>query len=281
MWKTSIVLALGALLVTSACQALPAAPAFATPLALDNLDLAAFSEWVDGQERPVTLRDGPRHVIWTQSSAPEWDGLRFSDSKTSGARHLRIGWKAALPVGTILARAGGQVSVLKAAAAYPGNMADETQWLPAIRLRGAAVTRDEAGQEDYCLWTLPPGTSTLSNIGVIFPRRVSAPTISPVSVHSIIVSPTDASGAWYRLTSAWGGRPGRRTPSAGTPKSTSTPSPSPGPMRTTIAPRARAALVSMASCGLAPSTVPSSSTSPACRSSGFFSHPAFIMPPAR
>ena len=160
MLKTRILLVLCALLAAGAGHTLPAALAFTTPLALDNLDPAAFTEWVDGQERPVALRDGPRHVIWTQTSAPEWDGLRFADSKASGARYLRIGWKTALPVGTILVRAGGQVSVLRATAAYPGNMADEAQWVPATRLRGRAITRDEAGQEDYCLWTLPPGTTT-------------------------------------------------------------------------------------------------------------------------
>ena len=147
-------------LAAAACHALPVAPAFSTPLAVDNLDSAAFAEWVDGHEQPVALRDGPRHVIWTQTTAPEWDGLRFADSKTAGVRHLRIGWATALPVGTVLVRAGGQVSVLKSTAAYPGDLGDEKQWLPATRLHGREVVRDEADQEDYCLWTLPPGTVT-------------------------------------------------------------------------------------------------------------------------
>ena len=155
-----VLLAAALLAATAACQALPVAPAFSTPLALENLDPAAFSEWVDGQERRVTLPDGPRHVIWTQTTGPEWDGLRFADPKTAGTRHLRIGFNAPLPVGTVLARAGGQISVLKSTATYPGNMADETQWIPATRLAGSGMTRDEGGQEDYCLWTLPPGTAT-------------------------------------------------------------------------------------------------------------------------
>ncbi len=149
-----------AALAASACHALPTVPAFTTPLAVGNLDPEAFTEWVDGHDRPVALRDGPRHVIWTQTTAPEWDGLRFADSKTAGVRHLRIGWTAALPVGTVLVRAGGQVSVLRPTAAYPGDMGDEKQWLPATRLQGREVGSDEATQEDYCLWTLPPGTVT-------------------------------------------------------------------------------------------------------------------------
>ena len=108
----------------------------------------------------MTLNDGPRHVIWTQTSAPQWDGVRFGESKQPGARHLRIGWKTSLAVGSILARSGGTVSVLKATAAYPGNLADESQWLPAQRLRAGQVGHEEAGGEDYALWVLPPGTNT-------------------------------------------------------------------------------------------------------------------------
>jgi hypothetical protein len=136
------------------------APAFTTPVTLGSLDSAAFTEWVDGRERPVALPDGPRHVIWTQTTAPEWDGLRFADSKTPGPRHLRIGWQAPLAVGTVLVRAGGQVSVLKPAAAYPGDIGDEAQWLPATRLSGREVVGEEVGQEEYCLWSLPAGTMT-------------------------------------------------------------------------------------------------------------------------
>ncbi len=141
----------------------PAAPPespFAAPLAADDLDPAAFTQWLDGAEKPLDLKDGPRHVIWTRNSRPEWNGLRFSDSKQVGVRHLRIGWKDAVPVGVVLARGGGQVSVLKADAAYPGKMGDESQWVPAQRLKRAAVCRDEAGPEDIVVWVLPPKTRT-------------------------------------------------------------------------------------------------------------------------
>ncbi len=140
--------------------AVAAKTAFETPLALDNLDLAAFAQWTDGAETPVALKDGPRHVSWTQNSAPEWDGVRFGASNTPGVRHLRIAFKAPLAIGSVLVRAGGQLSVLKAAAPYPGNLADDAQWIPATRLKGGEVSRAEAGNEDYALWTLPPNTST-------------------------------------------------------------------------------------------------------------------------
>lgn len=50
---------------------LPEAPQsvspFANPLAAEDLDPAAFAQWVDGAEKPFGLRDGPRHVIWTRN----------------------------------------------------------------------------------------------------------------------------------------------------------------------------------------------------------------------
>lgn len=151
-----------ALLLALAAGPAAAAPAgaFGTPLAADNLDPAAFCEWVDGAERPLDVKDGPRHVVWTQTTAPEWDGVRFGDSKQAGVRHLRIAWKAPLAVGSVLVRAGGRLSVLKPGAAYPGNLADDAQWIPAVRLAGREVTRKEAGREEYALWVLPPGTTT-------------------------------------------------------------------------------------------------------------------------
>lgn len=133
---------------------------FATPLRPDDLDPAAFAQWVDGQEQPLPQKNGPRHVLWTQTTAPEWDGVKFGESKTAGPRHLRIGFKQPVAVGSVLARAGGTLSVLKPAAAYPGNLAHDAEWLPAQRLKHAALSSDEAGKEDYALWVLPPGTAT-------------------------------------------------------------------------------------------------------------------------
>ncbi|HEY3323049.1 MAG TPA: hypothetical protein VGP72_21535 [Planctomycetota bacterium] len=136
------------------------ATTFAPPLAVEELDPAAFTQWLEGAEKLFELKDGPRHVIWTRNSRPEWDGLRFSDSKKIGVRHMRIGWKNPIVLGTVLARGGGQVSVLKPDAAYPGDMKDDSQWIPAQRIKMAKVCRDEAGTEDLVIWVLPPKTST-------------------------------------------------------------------------------------------------------------------------
>lgn len=134
---------------------------FLTPLKVEDLDPQAFAVWVDGKETRSELpKDGPRHFLWTQNSAPEWDGVRYGDSKTAGTRHLRVGWKKLVPVGSILTRGAVQVSVLKASAAYPGILNADNPWIPAHRIRGGAITRDEPTAEDYALWTLPPGTTT-------------------------------------------------------------------------------------------------------------------------
>jgi len=86
---------------------------FATTLAVEDLDPASYGQWVDGTEKPIESKDGPRHVMWTATTRQEWDGQSFSDSKKPGLRQLRIGWKTPQLVGTVLARAGGRLSVLK------------------------------------------------------------------------------------------------------------------------------------------------------------------------
>jgi hypothetical protein len=139
----------------------PAVPTpFATAMTADDLDGAAFTQWVDGVEKPFEVKDGPRHVVWTATSRPEWDGLVFSDSKKTGSRYMRIGWKTPRLVGTVLARAGGRLSVLKEGAAYPGALSDDSQWIPAMRIKSGAVSGDEAGREDIAVWILPPKTTT-------------------------------------------------------------------------------------------------------------------------
>ncbi len=133
---------------------------FANPLIIANLDPDAFTQWVDGAERRVTLNDGPQHVMWARGGRIGWDGLSFGDSKNAGARHLRLGWKTALRVGTMLVRGNVSVSVLKPDVNYPGHAGDDADWLPAQRLKHGVATREEPGREDYTLWVLPAITST-------------------------------------------------------------------------------------------------------------------------
>jgi hypothetical protein len=106
----------------------------------------------------MMTKNGPRHVVWTQTTQPEWDGVTFGESKTPGVRHLRIGWKAPLPAGTVIVRGGGQLSVLQPTAPFPGRLDVEADWFPAHRLKKSQLSRDEVGREKYALWILPPDT---------------------------------------------------------------------------------------------------------------------------
>ena len=133
---------------------------FATPLGGDDLDPKAFTAWVDGKESPVDRREGPRSVIWTQTTRPEWDGVGFGQSKTSGPRYLRIGWNKPVRAGTILVRGTVQVSVLRPEAAYPGNFDNDADWIAAQTIRAGQIGREEPNREQYSVWVLPPSTLT-------------------------------------------------------------------------------------------------------------------------
>src|SRR5450432_1130893 len=92
-------LTLAAALAGAADKPAPSGP-FATTLMADDLDPATYAQWVDGTEKPIESKDGPRHVMWTATTRPEWDGVAFSDSKKPGVRQLRVGWKTPQLVGT-------------------------------------------------------------------------------------------------------------------------------------------------------------------------------------
>ena len=129
----------------------------------------------------MKLADGPRHVVWTRDSAPEWDGVKFGDSKMPGVRSLRIGWSKSLRVGTVLARAGGQLSALKPTAVYPGRLDFEEDWIPAERIQRKQVVRTEPDTEEFALWALPPDTDTRA---LRFTHRSAAAEIRPTRAGS-------------------------------------------------------------------------------------------------
>lgn len=139
----------------SLLAALLAAASFENAIDAGALDPATFAEWVDGAERPTSSKRGPAHVVWTPGSQIEWQGLKYGDSKTSGLRHLRIGFKAPVKIGSVLTRGGGRLSVLRPDAAYPGELPKDEQWTAAER-----AGRGEPADDEFSLWVLPPGTST-------------------------------------------------------------------------------------------------------------------------
>jgi hypothetical protein len=134
-----------------------------TPVQADNLDPTTFAEWVDGRETPLSGADRsqtPQWLIWTDKTQPGHSALTFGDSKTPGARHLRIGFKNEVAIGSVLVRGGGQLSVLKAGAVYPGDPGSEANWIPAQRLDKGEVSAGEVAKQEVALWTFPPGTQT-------------------------------------------------------------------------------------------------------------------------
>jgi hypothetical protein len=128
-----------------------------TPVSQGQLDRAAFAEWFAGHESPIPVeraKNGPRDVLWTQEQRQDWPGIHFGLGREPGVRHLRIGFTEPIALGTVLARCGGRLSVLKPDATYPGDLGDDSQWLSAERLS----SRRSASLEDFEVWSLPPGT---------------------------------------------------------------------------------------------------------------------------
>ena len=85
----------------------------------------------------------------------EWQGLKYGDSKIPGPRHLRIGFKAPVAIGSVLTKGGGRLSVLKPDAPAPGDLQKDDVWIAAESLGSGESLDDE-----FRLWTLPPGTAT-------------------------------------------------------------------------------------------------------------------------
>ncbi|MES2595948.1 MAG: hypothetical protein V4662_11460 [Verrucomicrobiota bacterium] len=122
------------------------------------LDKAAYAQWVGGSETPMA--EEPKSVVWTEQGKPDWRGAKFGASREGGSRHLRIAFNQPVKVGSVIVSGGGTLSVLKADVTYPGNLADDSQWLPAERLVDGATARTEVLDGNYGLWVLPSGTQT-------------------------------------------------------------------------------------------------------------------------
>ncbi|WP_263351578.1 hypothetical protein [Acidicapsa acidisoli] len=134
----------------------PLSGAFATPLTDAAVDNASFAEWFGGSEHPLANPNLLRQILWTQATMPTSGGfVTYGVSNQPGPRYLRLGFKVPVAVGTVLVRGGDQLSVLRPDAPYPGNLADDSQWIPAQRVFNRAVTTAEVGQGSYALWDLP------------------------------------------------------------------------------------------------------------------------------
>ena len=128
------------------------------------LDTATYAQWVAGSESPIAPgvenKPGPQAVVWAKSGRPDWRGVLFGAGRDPGARHLRIGFTRPTAIGSVLVSGGGSLSVLKPDAAYPGDLANDSQWVRAERLMDGAASGAEVREGGYGLWVLPAGTST-------------------------------------------------------------------------------------------------------------------------
>ncbi|CAN5908813.1 hypothetical protein BH11VER1_BH11VER1_09160 [soil metagenome] len=149
---------LSGFLVTTAISLIGFSVLAESPLDSAVLDAAAFTQWVGGKEAPML--SAPQSVIWTQQTKPDFRGAKYGAEKDAGTRYLRIGFTKALPIGSVLVSGGGSLSVLKTGAIYPGNLADDSQWIPAERLINGESSRTEVEEGNYGLWVLPPGTQS-------------------------------------------------------------------------------------------------------------------------
>ena len=87
--------------------------------------------------------------------------LDFGVSPKSGPRHVRYPLKEAIPVGTVFSAHGGiRPSVLKPDAPYPGDMADESQWISGIRILADGRGSREVDENELSFWAFPAGTTT-------------------------------------------------------------------------------------------------------------------------
>ena len=152
-------------------RAQPAAPSLSTTLQSSDIDAANSAQSLGGQISPVP--DVAR-AFYLADKRPEWDGVRWGAGKALGARRMRVAFKRAVEVGSVLARGGGVLSVLKPGAVGPGDIDDDAQWIPAQRISKGALPNSTAQGEDFALWLLPPGTRTRALRWTHNPRSTEA-----------------------------------------------------------------------------------------------------------
>ncbi len=136
----------GVFLLVPPCLQAADAPDF-QPAGGTSLDRLAFTQWLGGEESPIAedaAKGGPGAVVWTVQTRPDWPGVKFGAGRANGVRHLRIGFTQNIAVGSVLVRGGGTLSVLKPDTAYPGDVANDAQWLAADRLVGGEVSRQKS-----------------------------------------------------------------------------------------------------------------------------------------
>lgn len=136
---------------------------FDPTLTAEQLDPAAYAQWLDGSEQPLLKPDGtpaaPTETVVTKGFK-KLSFQIFGKSKTPGPRHVRVGFTEPVSPGTILAVGDVSISVLKADAPYPGNPGEDSQWLPLERIAEGQLTPAPTKEYEGAFWIVPPGTTT-------------------------------------------------------------------------------------------------------------------------
>ena len=148
--------------LVSAC-ALSVANEFVTPVTNRIPGTEGFAEWENGILKPVVLQRGAAEVLATQTSMTSHRGPEFGVSNRMGVRHLRIPLNADVPVGTLLIRGLGVVSVLKPELdPVNADPTDESLWIPGKRVHKQTVTEAGEGLDrgSFTFWVFPPDTKT-------------------------------------------------------------------------------------------------------------------------
>ena len=154
-------IALGSCPLFAADRPQPLSGVFVTPMTDAALDDASFAEWCAGTERPIADPTSIHQRIWMQGVVlPAVHPLPFGTCTQTGPRFIRIGFRSPITVGSILVRGSGQLSVLRPGSPYPGNLADDRQWIPAKRILAHQVSEAPVDPDGFALWVLPPGTQT-------------------------------------------------------------------------------------------------------------------------
>ena len=152
--KKRVLMLFGVSLTSVAAGAGPSADVFRSVVTAENLDLGQTAEFPANPELQ-TLEAARREAFFlsllgVRGSREESRGGWRTGATEERQRHLRVAFKEPLPVGTILG-ADGAVSYLKPGATFPGDVADESQWVN-VPL--------PAGQAGLRVWTFPPGVVT-------------------------------------------------------------------------------------------------------------------------
>ena len=138
---------------------------FETPIQLADIDNAATADWFGGilRIKPAFSAspavNQPSNVLFTQTTKPG-AGWTYGPSTEAGPRHVRIGFKRAMAIGTVMTLGDSVLSVLAPGAVYPGNLTNEQDWIPAERLSTTTVTAAAPLLSEVALWVLPPQTTS-------------------------------------------------------------------------------------------------------------------------